>query len=177
MKRLVAAVCFVLVLAGVSPAQDASQMPTPGPEHKKLQYYAGTWSVEYDIKPSPMAPAGKMTSTDRSQWLPGGFFLVTNSEGKSPLGEWKGLSIMGYNAEEKVYTYDGFNSLGHAEHFKGTAQADSLIWTSESKIAGKPTKWRITAKEISPTLYTMKLEMGSEGVWTTVMEGKATKMK
>ena len=177
MKRLIAAVSFVLVLAGVSPAQDASQMPKPGPEHKKLQYFVGTWNVEYDIKASPMAPAGKMTSTDRIQWLPGGFFLVTNSEGKASFGEFKGLSVMGYNAEEKVYTYDGFDSLGHAEHYKGTMQGDSLIWTSESEMAGKTTKWRIIAKQISPTLYTMKLEMGAEDVWITVMEGKGTKVK
>ena len=161
MRRLIAAVCFVLVLAGVSPAQDASQMPKPGPEHKKLQYFVGTWNVEYDIKASPMAPA----------------ILVTNSEGKASFGEFKGLSVMGYNAEEKVYTYDGFDSLGHAEHYKGTMQGDSLIWTSESEMAGKTTKWRIIAKQISPTLYTMKLEMGSEGAWTTVMEGKGTKVK
>jgi len=56
-------------------------------------------------------------------------------------------------------------------------QGDSLIWTSESEMAGKTTKWRIIAKQISSTLYTMKLEMGAEGVWTTVMEGKGTKVK
>ncbi|MEK6408005.1 MAG: DUF1579 family protein [Acidobacteriota bacterium] len=177
MKRLITAVCFVFVLAGVTAAQDATQMPKPGPEQKRLQHYVGTWNVEYEIKPGPMGAGGKMTGTDRSQWLPGGFFVVTHAEGKGSMGEMKGLSIMGYNAEEKVYTYDAFNNFGEAEHFKGTAEGDSLIWTSESKMAGKPTKMRFTAKEISPTMYTMKLEMGADSGWTTVMEGKATKAK
>jgi hypothetical protein len=91
------------------------------------------------------------------------------------MGVLKGLAIMGYNAGEKVYTYDAFNNFGEADHFKGSVQGDTWTWHSEGMFAGKPTKLRFTAKEVSPTMYTMKFEMGTGDKWTTVMEGKATK--
>lgn len=177
MKRILAAFCFAAFLAGVAAAQDASQMPKPGPEQKRLQYFAGTWKSEYDMKPGPMGPGGKMTNTDHSEIMPGGFFLVTHTDGKGAMGELKELAVMGYNAEAKKYTYDAYNNFGEAEHFTGAVQGDTWTWLSESNMGGKPTKWRFTAKEVSPTMYTMKLEIGADGGWTTVMEGKATKAK
>ena len=177
MKRIITSLCLVLFIAGITVAQDSSNAPKPGPEAKRLQYYVGTWNSDYELKPGPMGPGGKMTAVDRSQVLPGGFFVVTHTDGKGAMGELKGLAIMGYDTEEKVYTYDSFNNFGEAEHFKGTVQGDTWTWTSESKMGGKPTKLRFIAKEVSPTMYTMKFEMGSDSGWTTVMEGKATKAK
>jgi hypothetical protein len=177
MKRRMSAVCVaLLMLASVAVARTL-QTPQPGPEITRLQYYVGTWKSEYDLKPGPMGPGGKMTAVDQSQMMPGGFFVETHTDGKGAMGELKGLAIMGYNAEEKVYTYDSFNNFGEAGHFKGAVQGDTWTWNSEWKMAGKPTKMRFTAKEGSPTMYTMKFEMATDGEWTTVMEGKATKVK
>jgi hypothetical protein len=170
MKRRTSAV-YVLsfILASVAVAQ-TPQMP--GLEIKRLQYYVGTWKTEYELKPGPMGPGGKMTAVDHSQMMPGGFFVETRTDGKGAMGELKGLAIMGYDAAEKVYTYDAFNNFGEADHFKGAVQGDTWTWTSEGKM-----KMRFTAREVSPTMYTMKLEMATGGDWTTVMEGKATKAK
>jgi hypothetical protein len=164
----------LVMLACVALAQ-APQMPKPGPEVKRLQYYVGTWNSDYELKPGPMGPGGKMTAVDQSQWMPGGFFVETRTEGKGTMGVLKGLAIMGYDAAEKVYTYDAFNNFGEADHFKGTVQGDTWTWNSEMKMNGKTTKLRFTAKEVSPTMYTMKFEMATDGNWTTAMEGKATK--
>jgi Protein of unknown function (DUF1579) len=164
------------ILASVAVAQ-TPQMPTPGPEIKRLQYYVGTWKSEYDLKPGPMGPGGKVTAVDQSQMMPGGFFVETRTDGKGAMGVLKGLAIMGYDAAEKVYTYDAFNNFGEVDHFKGTLQGDTWTWTSEGKIGGNKARLRFTAKEVSPTMYTMKFEMATGGEWTTVMEGKATKTK
>jgi Protein of unknown function (DUF1579) len=178
MRRKIAAVWFLtLLLSGVSSAQNPSQMPTPGPEQERLHYYAGTWTSDYEVKPGPMGPGGKMSTTDHSQMLPGGFFLVTHTEGKGFMGDMHEVTVMGYDAEGKVYTYDAFNNFGEAEHFKGTVQGDTWTWTSEYKMGGQPVKMRFIAKEVSPTMYTMRLEMAGGSGWTTVMEGKATKTK
>jgi hypothetical protein len=53
----------------------------------------------------PDAPAGKYTSTENCRWFEGGFAVVCHSEGKGPMGAMKGLSIMSYSPDEKVYTY------------------------------------------------------------------------
>jgi hypothetical protein len=175
MKRRMAAICVVmLMLASVAVAQ-APQMPKPGPETKRLQYFVGTWKSEYELKPGPMGPGGKMASTDHAQMMPGGFFAVTHTDGTGAMGELHEISVLGYDAEAKVYTYDAFNNYGEAEHFKGTVQGDTWTWTSEAKMGGKPAKLRFTAKEVSPAMYTMKLEMATDSGWTTVMEGKSTK--
>jgi len=145
-------------------------MPQPGPEQKRLQYYTGTWTSEYEMKPG----GGKMTSTDQTQMLPGGFFAVTHSEGKGSMGELHEVAIMGYDREGRVYTYDSYNNFGEAEHFKGAVQGDTWTWSSDSSGS---VKMRFIAKEVSPTMYTMKLEMMTGANWTTVMEGKATKTK
>ncbi|HJZ69967.1 MAG TPA: DUF1579 family protein [Blastocatellia bacterium] len=172
--RMIFSAVVLVILAGVAVAQ-TPQMPKPGPEVKRLQYYAGTWHSELEMK---MAPGGKMTGTDHSEMMPGGFFLVTHTEGKGMMGELKELAVMGYDPMEKVYTYDAFNSFGEAEHFKGTVQGDTWTWTSKGNFGGKLTDMRFTAKEVSPTSYTMKLEIaGDGGAWTTVMEGKAAKVK
>lgn len=171
-------VVFVVsaMLATIAVAQ-GPQMPQPGPEQKRLQYFAGNWNSEYEMKPGPMGPGGKMTSTDKSQMMPGGFFLVTHTEGSGSMGELKELAVMGYDANAKSYTYDAYNNFGEAEHFKGAVEGDTWTWTSEGNMGGKTVKMRFTAKEGTPTMYTMKLEMMTGANWTTVMEGKATKTK
>jgi hypothetical protein len=100
--------------------------------------------------------------------MPGGFFVEIRTDGKGAMGVLKGLAIMGY---------DAFNNFGEADHFKGAVQGDTWTWTSEGKIGGNKARLRFTAKEVSPTMYTMKFEMATDGEWTTVMEGKATKAK
>ena len=171
--RIIFSAVVLVMLAGAALSQ-TPEMPKPGPEVKRLQYYAGTWHSELEMK---MAPGGKTTGTDYSEMMPGGFFLLTHTEGKGPMGELKELAVMGYDAEQKLYTYDAFNNFGEAEHFKGTVQGDTWTWTSEGNLGGKMTKMRFTAKEVSPASYTMKLEIASDSGWSTVMEGKATKTK
>ncbi len=57
-------------------ASATAQMPTPkpAPELSKLDYLAGDWVTDGDLKPSPMGPGGKMSSTDHAEWMEGKFF-------------------------------------------------------------------------------------------------------
>ena len=177
-RKPIAAFAVVLITAGAILAQAPPQMPKPGAEHKRLHYFVGKWNFDYDMKESPFGPGGKVTGTDRNEMWPGGYFLVMHSDGKGPMGQLKGLSVMGYNAQEKVYTYYGVNNLGEAETSKGTVEGDTWTWTSESEMGGKKIKTRFNLKEDSPKEYTMKFDMSSDGgEWKMMMEGKATKVK
>ena len=69
--------------------------------------------------------------------MPGGFFLVRHTEGKSSMGELKELAVMGYDAESKSYTYDSYNNFGEAEHFKGTVQGDTWTWNPKETWAAR----------------------------------------
>jgi hypothetical protein len=164
------------VLAGVGLAQQEVQMPKPGPEHTRLAYFAGHWTSEGEMKASPFAPAGKFTSTDENEMLPGGFFLVMRSSGTSPMGPIHSLAVMGYNSEEKVYAYDAFSNMGEHEVSKGAIEGATWTWNGESKYQGQVIKGRFVITEVSPTSYTFTYDFSTDGAhWTRVMEGKSTK--
>lgn len=180
MKWFAMAVVVLTLLGAVAlPAQGQMQMPKPSPELKKLEYFTGTWTMEGDMKPGPMGPGGKWTGTEQLKWMDGGFFLVSQSGFKSDsMGSATGTAYMGYDVNDKMYTYDAFNTVGESEHAKGMIDGDNWTWTSEGKMNGQTIKSRYSMKILSPTSYTMKYEISPDGTnWNTVMEGKATKTK
>jgi len=177
MKRIATLTLPVLIsfvqigLAQTPPA------PKPGPEQKKLAYFVGQWKTEGEMKPGAMGPGGKFTSTDRSEMFPGGFFLVMHSTGTTPMGTMREIAIMGYDPNQKLYTYDGFDNMGEHDISKGTLEGDTWKYNSETKMGGQVYKGRFTMKEISPSEYTFKFEMSPDGAtWTTAVEGKSTKI-
>jgi hypothetical protein len=167
---------ILLFLATTAQVKAQMEAPKPAPEVKKLDFLVGTWTLEGDSKPGPMGPGGKVTMTEHNEWMDGGFFLVSHSEFKSAMGNGTVVSVLGYDPDAKVYTYDEYNSMGVAEHSKGTLNGDTWTWTSDEKMAGQPVHGRFTMKVLSPSSYTFKFEMSTNGSdWDTVMDGKATK--
>ncbi len=74
MKRVgIILVACLLVVTGLL-AQ--TEPPKPGPEVKKLDVLAGAWTLEGDVKPGPMGQGGKMTESQKCEWMEGGYFLV-----------------------------------------------------------------------------------------------------
>ncbi len=120
-----------------------------------------------------------MTLSEESKWMDGGFFVVIRSTFKGgAMGNGTGIAFMGYDPQEKVYTYDAFNSMGEVVHAKGTVDGDTWTWTNEMKMGPQTMKGRYTAKVLSPTSYTYKFEMSADGTkWDLVMDGKDTKNK
>jgi hypothetical protein len=179
MKRgMTLALVALPVFAGALLAQNPPMMPKPAPELKRLGYFVGKWTNEGEMKAGPFGPGGKFTSTDNNEWFPGGFFMVLHSVGKTPMGPMHEMSVMGYDTDDKVYTYDGFDNMGEHDVSKGTVQGDTWTWNGESKMQGKMIKGRFTIKELSPASYTYKFEYSADGSsWITAVEGKATKVK
>jgi Protein of unknown function (DUF1579) len=161
---------FLLATAAV-----AQEMPKPGPELKKLDVLAGSWNLDADMKPSPMGPAGKVIETEKCDWMEGNFYLVCRLDFKSAtMGNGSGISILGYSADNKAYTYREFNSWGEFGDSKGTVEGDIWTWTSDDKMG----KGRFIMKMLSPTSYNFSYEMSQDGTkWTMVMDGMATKAK
>ena len=181
MKRpfnLLAAFAVVWAAGLPSAAAQAPQAPKPGPEHKRLGYFVGKWNAEGEMKPGPMGPGGKMKSTDTCEWFEGQYSVICRSEGTMPTGSSKSIGILGYNTEEKVYTYYGIDNsnMTMASVPKGTVRGDTWTYTDESTYGGQKVKSRVTIKELSPTSYTFRMEMqGPDGKWTPMMESKNTK--
>lgn len=150
--------------------------PKPGPETKKLDGFAGKWQGEADMKPGPWGPGGKMTSQDECTWFEGGWQLVCNSSGSSPMGSMKGQGIMAWSPEDKVYKYMGYDNMGMMTYATGTNTGNSWNWKSTDKMGGKTVHSRYTVTLTSPTTQTFKWETSEDGkTWATMAEGKSTK--
>jgi len=172
MKTIATISAAWLVLATAALAQ--MEMPKPGPEHKKLDVFAGSWTLEGDLKPGQMGPGGKITENEKCEWMEGNFFLVCHTDFSGTMGNGVGVSIMGYSTDDKAYTYREFNSWGEFEDSRGQVDGDTWTWTSDEKFG----KGRFTMKILSPTSYSFTFEMSQDGKqWTLVMDGKATKGK
>lgn len=177
MNRTLTLLFGILLLATAALAQ--MKAPKPGPEVKKLDYFVGHWTSEGDMKPGPMGPGGKFRSEDHVEWLDGGFFIVlhTKSTGGG-MPDWTSTAYMGYDTQEKVYTYNVFDSIGENSSSKGTVDGGTWTWLSDMKMGPQNMKGRYTVKIVSPTAYNYKFEVSSDGTnWTLVMDGKETKAK
>src|SRR5208337_1615617 len=84
-----------LLLAQAPPAP-----PKPGPEHKKLEYFLGKWTVEGEIKANEFVRAGKTVQTETNTLGPGGFYVESRSEGQLPTR----FGFIAYDSHAKVYT-------------------------------------------------------------------------
>lgn len=179
MRRIGIAIAVSMLLSAVASATEPSGPPQPSAEQKKLGYFVGTWKSDGVVKENPFMPAGKMTSTDRCEWFAGGFSVVCHSEGSSPFGPTKGIGIMGYSNEEKVYTYYGLDNTGMSMTTvpRGTVTGSDWVYNDESMMGGKMIKSRYLMKQVSPTEYTFAWQMGDgKGGFTTVMEGTSRKV-
>lgn len=128
-----------LALSAQAEEKKKMEMPKPGPEVKKLGYFVGTWTSEGDMKENPMGmPAGKFTSTDKCEWFSGGYSVVCHSTGKGPTGAVHGLGILGYNGEDKVYTYYGVDNMGYGGLSKGNVDGNKWVYTADEKMGERP---------------------------------------
>jgi hypothetical protein len=179
MKRLFKLLAAFTVVSATGLQFAAAQAPKPGPEHARLGYFVGKWKAEGEMKPGPMGPGGKMTSSDTCEWFEGRYSVVCRYEGSGPMGPSKGLGILGYNTEEKVYTYYGVDNanMTMASVPRGTLSGDTWTYTDEGTMGGKKYKSRVVIKELSPTSYTFRMDMqGPDGKWMPMMESKNTKV-
>jgi hypothetical protein len=161
----------------VAAAVAQTETPKPGPEQKKIDLFSGSWTLEGDLKPGPMAPqGGKMIETEKCDWMDGGFFLVCKSDYKGSVGSGTGFAIMGYSPDDKAYTYREFNSWGEFTDSRGSVDDDTWTWTNDEKMGNTTMKGRFIMKFTSATSYNFTFDISPDGTkWTTVMDGKAVK--
>lgn len=177
MKNIGMVFVAVLLLAACGFGQ--MEAPKPGPEHKKLDMFAGNWTLDGDMKPGPMGPGGKVLETESCEWMEGGFYVVCHAKFTSAaMGNGVGLTLMGYSNQDKNYSYREFNSWGEFTDSKGTLDGDTWTWANDMKMGEMSLKGRFIMKILSPTSYNFSYEVSQDGTkWSMVMDGKATKNK
>lgn len=176
MNRRIALLSFLILMAVSAVAQMGGP---PGPEVKKLDYFAGTWTTDGTVASGPWGAGGKFTATTTTEWLPGSFFLQSKTDSQMPAeigGEDKATMIMGYDTQQNTYTSDRYSSQGQHVLSKGTLSGDTWTWTNTTNYGGMDIQGRMTIKIVSPTSQTMKYEISIDGKnWMPFMDGKVTK--
>ena len=167
---------MVVMSAAVAVAQEPPA-PQPTEEHKALEAWVGTWSGQGEMKPGPFGPGGAMSWTEECSWFEdGGFHVICRSQGTGAMGESKGIGIIGYHAEKKVYTHYGVDSSGWASYSEGTRTGDTWTLQSEEMMGGMTFFGRATMTMTSPSTMRFTYEMSEDGsTWTVMMEGTTTK--
>ena len=142
-------------------------------------YFTGHWMSEADVKPGPMGPGGKYHADDHTEWMDEASSSSSTRNSTAPAFPPAAARLTwAHDAQEKVYTYDAFDSMGEATHSKGSVEGDTWTWLNDMKEGPQTMKGRFTMKILSPTEYSYKYEASSDGTkWTVLMEGKETKQK
>ena len=180
MKRIATTAFGLIIIFAASTVIAQMTPPTPAPELKKLDYFAGDWTSEATIAPGPWGSGGKFSDTVRGEWMKGGFFLISHSDFSMPAelgGSGASLAISSYDPDKKAYTEERFDSTGRKVVVTGTLNGDTWVWTGENNYGGMTIHSRFTIKTTSPTSFTSKYEVSSDGgtTWMPFWEGKATK--
>ena len=168
------AVILICGFIALSLAQAPPEPPKPGPEHKKLEYFVGTWKTEGEVKANPYMPAGKSVGTVTYTLGPGGFFLESRGEGENyPTTH----AIVAYDSHAKLYTEFYASSAGLVGGGTGTVDGNTWTWMLEDKWFGEAFKGRTTVTVKSASQFTVKYEyLDPNGSYVTITEGTATKV-
>ena len=154
-------------------AQAPPELPKPGPEHKKLESFLGTWKAESEIKANGYVPAGKGVTTETYTLGPGGFWVERRAEGQIP----ETFGIIAYDSYAKAYVSYYASSVGLVGTGTGSVNGNTWTWMVEDRLAGKAVKGRTTITFPSASHYTLKYEMlDANGRYVTILEGTATKV-
>ena len=169
-----AAVILVCGFTALLLAQAPPEVPKPGPEHKKLEAFLGTWKVESEIQPNGYVPAGKTVGTETCTLGQGGFYLESRAEGGAFPTR---LAIVAYDSHAKAYVSYYASSVGLVGTGKGKVDGNTWTWMVEDSVAGIVVKGRTTITFRSASQYKLKYEtLDANGRYVTILEGTATKV-
>jgi hypothetical protein len=169
MQHVLKAATLVALLLASAPVPALAQ---PGPEHKKLDYLAGKWKVEIEIKGAAGAASSTAAGTEDCEWF-ANLHIVCRSEATGAAGLYKAMRTISYVPAVKQYSSYSVDSLGYALLTLG--QISGATWTFSSEAGGYKSRSTIkTAKDS----YTATAEYaGADGKWITGSVVKATRAK
>jgi hypothetical protein len=173
----IAAIAVLLSSVGFAQAPQQANPSGVLPQHQRMSFFLGDWTASGTSKISPKSPGAPFTLKEHGDWVTDGYFLETKTSMKSELGAVNSVRVMGYNVEDKAYTYNVYNSLGEHQFAVGRLNGNTWTWDAAEKLNGVTVKGRYTIVETGPDTYTFKSEVADpKGGWVTVMEGKAQRV-
>jgi hypothetical protein len=173
-----AAIGIAASLWAAEPEEKKLEAPKPSPETEKLSYFAAPWTSEGNLRPGPNGPGGPTQGREMCRWMPGKFFLGCMMESKDPSGVIAQVqSMLGWDAQKKVYRFWSFDNLGRSESGTGTLKDDTWTWIGEAHVGDKTIQTRYVFSDTKPEAYSATYETSPDGkTWTADWSGKYTKV-
>jgi Protein of unknown function (DUF1579) len=108
---------------------------TPGAEHKRLDGFAGEWSVKTKMWMQPGAPPMEADGTASGAWIMGGRYMEMTLRSTFMGQPMEGRAIIGHNNMRKTYESIWIDNMGTSITFtKGQFSADGKSFTYEGKM-------------------------------------------
>ena len=151
-------------------------MPKPSDEHRKLKAFAGTWSGEEKIFPSPWdAKGGSATSRFQARVDLDGFFVIADYvQERGGQASYRGHGVFGYDPQQKCYTMHWFDSMGSGtpEPARGRWEGSRLTFQNTNPMGQSRYSYVFEAENS----FRFIIENSRDGKnWATFMEGKYTR--
>jgi hypothetical protein len=124
-----------------------------GPEHQRLNVFAGRWRTEGRTTPTDGGPAMPIQSSDEYEWLPGGFFLIHRWSGRVGDVEVHGIEIIGYDATSGHYQTHFFDNDGNSGSEDLTVVDRTWTWLG-TRVMGA--EWHRCTSAVSDDGNTMR---------------------
>ena len=165
MKALFTILAWITLSLGIaSPGRAQTEIPKPAPEFNKLNYFAGVWTAEGEMKPGTMGSAGKFTGTNRVEWMEGAILSVARLRIQRRYGERYGNRLHGLRQRRQDVHVRFFQLAGRSGPCQRHVERSYMDLAEQDKDQGSQTmKARLTIKVRSPKAYDFKFEMSPDG--------------
>lgn len=154
---------------------DETEIPQPTKEHKLLKHGVGTWDATMKIWTKPGAEPFESKAVEKSQLLPGGFWLLSRFDGLMGQMKFSGHGVFGYDPTEKKYIGTWIDNMNpHLFTMKGDYDEATKTLTMTGENRGPDGKIQ-KAKEVSRILdddtrhFELHIE-GDDGKFFKMME-------
>jgi hypothetical protein len=147
------------------------EMPKPTPVHKQLEAFAGTWSGEETMHPSPWDPKGGVASASlTSRVACDGFWVVGDYEQRrNGAVSFRGHSVFGFDQQSQEVTLHWFDSMGMpTDVFRGKFDGAKLTLTAKNPMG----QHRLTYDFSDKKNLRSKMETSQDGKsWMAMFDG------
>jgi len=126
---------------------------TPGEAHKKLEPFAGSFTVKTKMWMDPSKPPEETAGTSENKWVLGGRFIEQRVEGTAMGQPFSGIGYTGYDNYKKHFVGTWMDSMGTMVMVStGHADAGGKVFTFTGKmddvVAGKTVSVREVTRVI-----------------------------
>jgi hypothetical protein len=156
---------------------------TPGPEHKRLDDMAGSFTFTSRMWMEPGQPPSESNGTSENKWILGGRYLAQDVNGSFGGMPFQGYGVTGYDNTQKKYIGVWMDSFGTGmSHSVGTADATGKVFTHSREdidpMTGQKMKHRDVVRIVDKDHFEMDMfRIMPDGKETKVMELRYTRKK